>query len=265
MRKSKFTAKQIATILRSAEVKGGIAHAAKVNGISAATIYQWRAKYGRLTESEMQVARDNNLELTRLKHVYSELSRDHLVVKEVLEKMLSSVQRRHAVAWAVDVMHFSQRRACRLLMQNRGTQRRSLNKPDLAMERGLVVLIVEDYPDTRASVGTMVGDWEDAVLLKANGFLEAATVLNAADGVDLLICGASLAGEMTGIDVAEIAVKTFPDIAVVIFSEHAQADIPRFTERYTHVRRPFNREQLLDHIDNAHPGLIAYGLAHAEK
>ena len=126
MRTSKFTISQIAKILRSADKKGGVADAASANGISVATVYQWRAKYGRISEGEMQLARDIRQENLRLKHVYFELNRDHVLVQEVLEKMLSPAQRRNAVTWAVDVKHFSQRRACRLLMQNRGTQRRLL-------------------------------------------------------------------------------------------------------------------------------------------
>lgn len=126
MRTSKFSISQIARILRSADRKGGVADAASANGISVATVYQWRARYGHISENEMQAARDMKQENIRLKHIYFELNRDHLLVQEVLEKMLSPAQRRNAVNWAVDVKHFSQRRACRLLMQGRGTQRRSL-------------------------------------------------------------------------------------------------------------------------------------------
>ena len=46
MRKSKFSEVQIATILKEAEAGMAVAEVARKHGISAATFYQWRSKYG---------------------------------------------------------------------------------------------------------------------------------------------------------------------------------------------------------------------------
>jgi putative transposase len=54
MRKSKFTQSQIAFILRQAEKGTSIAEVCRKAGICEATFYNWRAKYGGLTPSEMK-------------------------------------------------------------------------------------------------------------------------------------------------------------------------------------------------------------------
>lgn len=66
MRKSKFTINQIAAILKLAITKGGVATAASTNGISKATVYKWRAQYGKDSEGEMQLTRDMKQENAHL-------------------------------------------------------------------------------------------------------------------------------------------------------------------------------------------------------
>jgi len=86
MRKSKFTESQIAEILREAEAGVAVAEVARSNKISAATFYQWRAKYGGISVSEMQRLREMKQENARLKRMYADLSQDHAVLKEALKK-----------------------------------------------------------------------------------------------------------------------------------------------------------------------------------
>jgi putative transposase len=57
MRKSKFTESQIAFILRQADEGTPITEVCRKAGISEATFYNWRAKYGGLTPSEMKRVR----------------------------------------------------------------------------------------------------------------------------------------------------------------------------------------------------------------
>jgi putative transposase len=86
MRKSKFSESQIAAILKEAEAGVSVAEVARAHGISAATFYQWRSKYGGMSVSDMQRLRELEQENARLKRMYAELSVDHSVLKEALTK-----------------------------------------------------------------------------------------------------------------------------------------------------------------------------------
>ena len=86
MRKSKFNESQIAAILKEAESGAAVADVARKHGISAATFYAWRSKYGGTAVSDMQRLRELEQENARLKRMYANLSLDHELLKEVAAK-----------------------------------------------------------------------------------------------------------------------------------------------------------------------------------
>lgn len=86
MRKSKFSESQIAAVLKEAEAGVAVATLTRKHGISAATFYQWRAKYGGMSVSDMQRLRELEQENARLKRLYADLSLDHALLKEALTK-----------------------------------------------------------------------------------------------------------------------------------------------------------------------------------
>lgn len=101
IRKSKFSEVQIATILKEAEAGIAVAEVARKNGISAATFYQWRSKYGGTEVSDLQRMRMRELEQenARLKRMYVDLSLDNAILKEALtKKVLTPGQRRTVVS-----------------------------------------------------------------------------------------------------------------------------------------------------------------------
>ena len=86
MKKSRFTDAQVLSILRQAE--GGIAvpELCREHGISNATFYQWRSKFGGMDASmitEMKTIQDEN---RRLKKMFAELSMQNELLKEALGK-----------------------------------------------------------------------------------------------------------------------------------------------------------------------------------
>ena len=72
MRKSKFTESQIAGILQEAEAGMAVAEVARKHGISAATFYQWRSKYGGISVSDMQRLRELELGMHRSYGAYGD-------------------------------------------------------------------------------------------------------------------------------------------------------------------------------------------------
>lgn len=88
MKKSRFTENKILQVLK--DLDGGIAVAdlSRKHGVSSATIYNWRAKYAGMTESDLVKLRKLEEENRRLKHMYAELSIDHEILKDVVAKKL---------------------------------------------------------------------------------------------------------------------------------------------------------------------------------
>ena len=86
MRKSKFTESQIAGILKEAEAGMAVTDVARKHGISAATFYAWRSKYGGMAVSDMQRLGELQQENARLKRLVANLSLDIDLMKEVVAK-----------------------------------------------------------------------------------------------------------------------------------------------------------------------------------
>jgi putative transposase len=86
MKSSKFSESQIVTILRLAENGMPITEVCRSNGVSSATFYKWRAKYGGMDVSMLSKVKQLEAENNRLKRMYAELQLDHDVLKEAMTK-----------------------------------------------------------------------------------------------------------------------------------------------------------------------------------
>jgi putative transposase len=86
MKKSKFTESQIIQILKSHEFGRAVVDLCREHGISDATFYKWRKQYGGMEVAQLKRLKELEEENRRLKHMYAELSIDHRILKEVLEK-----------------------------------------------------------------------------------------------------------------------------------------------------------------------------------
>ena len=88
MKKSRFTETQILKILKEAEAGVPVADLSREYGFGKSTFYKWKAKYGGLDASALRRMKELEEENRRLKQMYAELSLDHQVLKDIVEKKL---------------------------------------------------------------------------------------------------------------------------------------------------------------------------------
>jgi len=88
MKTSKFTEPQIIYALRQAEAGTKVAEVCRKMGISEATFYNWRKKYGGLGTSELRRLKQLEAENRQLKKLVADLSLDKHMLQEVVKKKL---------------------------------------------------------------------------------------------------------------------------------------------------------------------------------
>jgi putative transposase len=88
MNKSRFSEQQIAFVLRQAEEGTAVAEVCRKAGISEASFYNWRKKYGGLMPSEMRRLKQLDEENVRLKRLVADLSLDKEMLQDVIRRKI---------------------------------------------------------------------------------------------------------------------------------------------------------------------------------
>ena len=88
MKKSKFTEAQIVFAIKQSETGVTIPEICRKMGISDATFYNWKKKYGGLGLSELRQLRQLQEENSKLKQIVADLSLDKQMLQDVLKKKL---------------------------------------------------------------------------------------------------------------------------------------------------------------------------------
>ena len=86
MKKTKFTEQQIAFALRQAETGTRVVEVCRKLGISDATFYNWKKKYGGLGMSELRRLKQLEEENRQFKRMVADLSLDKQMLQDVLAK-----------------------------------------------------------------------------------------------------------------------------------------------------------------------------------
>ena len=88
MKRSKFTEEQVTYVLRQAESGIAVEDVCRSIGISQATFYIWKKKYGDLGASEVRRLRQLEEENLRLKRLVADLTLDKSILQEVIKKKI---------------------------------------------------------------------------------------------------------------------------------------------------------------------------------
>jgi putative transposase len=88
MKRSRFTDSQILSVLRQAEAGTAVPDLCREHGISTATFYKWRSKYGGMDASLMARMKELEEENRRLKKLYVEAQLKADIITEALAKKL---------------------------------------------------------------------------------------------------------------------------------------------------------------------------------
>ena len=88
MRKKRFTEHQIIKVLKQVEGGRPVADVCRECGVSQATYYNWKSKYGGMEAADIKRLKDLEAENRKLKQMYANLSLEHEVLKDIVEKKL---------------------------------------------------------------------------------------------------------------------------------------------------------------------------------
>lgn len=88
MKRSKFSETQIIAILNEADAGLTVKEISRKHGISEATFYTWKSKYGGMSASELKRMREIEEENSKLKKMYADLALENNALKELIEKKL---------------------------------------------------------------------------------------------------------------------------------------------------------------------------------
>lgn len=88
MKKSRYSETQIVKVLKEVEIGKLVKDICREYGISDATYYNWKSKYGGMEASDVKRLKELETENQRLKQMYADLSLEHRILKDIVEKKL---------------------------------------------------------------------------------------------------------------------------------------------------------------------------------
>ncbi|WP_287979823.1 IS3 family transposase [Sphingomonas sp.] len=124
MKRKQFTEEQIIGILKEAEAGAVVTELCRKHGMSSATYYAWKAKFGGLEVSDAKRLRSLEEENARLKRLLADTMLDNAGLKDLLfKKMVAPAAKRQAVAHLQATLGMSERRACAVVGADRTSMR----------------------------------------------------------------------------------------------------------------------------------------------
>ncbi len=88
MKKSRYSESQIVNILKEAAAGVALEDLIRQHGFSRGSFYKWKAKYSGMSVGDLKRLKELEAENRRLKQMYANLSLEHEVLKDIIEKKL---------------------------------------------------------------------------------------------------------------------------------------------------------------------------------
>ena len=88
MKKSKFSESQIVAVLKQGDAGVPIKDLCRQVGISSATYYQWKSKYGGMEASDLKRVKELESENSRLKRMFADMALENAAMKDLIAKKL---------------------------------------------------------------------------------------------------------------------------------------------------------------------------------
>ena len=88
MKKSRFTETQIVAILNETDAGVQVKDICRKHGISDATYYNWKSKYGGMSASDLKRMKELEAENSKLKRMYADMALENRAMKDLIEKKL---------------------------------------------------------------------------------------------------------------------------------------------------------------------------------
>jgi putative transposase len=88
MKKSRFTETQIVAIIKEADAGMPVKEICRKHGISDATYYNWKSRYGGMNASDLKRLKETEQELAQLKRMYADMALENRALKDLIEKKL---------------------------------------------------------------------------------------------------------------------------------------------------------------------------------
>ncbi|MEH3047210.1 MAG: IS3 family transposase [Sphingomonas adhaesiva] len=124
MKRKQFSEEQIIGILKEAEAGAVVTELCRKHGMSSATYYAWKAKFGGLEVSDAKRLRSLEEENARLKRLLADTMLDNAGLKDLLfKKVVTPAAKRQAVAHLQATLGMSERRACAVVGADRTSMR----------------------------------------------------------------------------------------------------------------------------------------------